>query len=242
MQFNGTVINVVFLRFYKNDVVKIIICLFFSLITFSQTKPLELKIDSIRSSDTADKAREYVLSFHITNLSDKPVSFVLNTKSIIPINSGSLRPYPYYKIYENDKSFEASGIFFSKEAELTFTSEEALKKYQDSIFHSIENKTLEELLKEKKERFINNIQSLGSKETMQLQTTLYWNKQRYYKSDPLEFYIEEKGTYYFELNINLMTEELLLDFSKEERNEILKDKNLTKGWYTSNKVPIDFSE
>lgn len=221
---------------------KIIIFLLLSLITFSQTKPLELKIDSIRSSDTNDKDREFVLNYHITNLSDKSVSFVLNTKSIIPINSGSLRPNPYYKIYENDKPFEAEGIFFSKNIELSFDSDEALKRYQDSITIAFENKTLEQLLKEKKERFLSNIKSLGPKETMKLQIKLYWNKERYYKNDPIEYYIEEKGNYYFEINVNLMTAELLSDFPKEEINEILKDKNLIKGWYTSNKVPIDFSE
>lgn len=221
---------------------KFIICLLFTLTIFSQAKPLEFKIDSITSSDTPDKDREFILTYHITNLSDKSVSFVLNTKSVIPISSGSLVPKPYYKIFENNKEFAANGIFFSKNIELSFDSEEAFKKYQDSIEIAIKNKTLEQSLKEKKERFLSNIKKLESKETMKVQTIVYWNKERYFKNDPLEFYIEEKEKYYLELNINLMREELLLDFSEEEKKEILKDKTLTKGWYTSNKVPIDFGE
>jgi hypothetical protein len=39
-----------------------------------------------------------------------------------------------------------------------------------------------------------------------------------------------------------MTEELLLNFSEEEKKEVLKDKILTKGWFTSNKIEIDLSE
>jgi hypothetical protein len=39
-----------------------------------------------------------------------------------------------------------------------------------------------------------------------------------------------------------MTEELLLSFSEAEKNEILKDKILTKGWFTSNKMEINLGE
>ena len=221
---------------------KFIICLLFSVTVFSQTKPLELKIDSIKTTNTTDKDREFIINYHITNLTDKPVSFVLNTKSIIPISSGSLMTSPYYKIYENDKSFDAEGIFFSKNIEYSFNSEQALKKFNDSIDTVIKNKTYEQILAEIKEKFLSNIKKLGPKETIILQTKLYWNKQRYIKNDDIEYYIEEKEKYFFELDINLMKEELLSYLPEEQRKEILKDKDLTKGWYTSNKVPIDFSE
>jgi hypothetical protein len=220
---------------------KFVIFLLFSIAVFSQTKPLELKIDSIKTSNAIEKEREFIISYHITNLSDKPVSFALNTKSVIPIASGSLRPMPYYKIYENEKSFDANGIFFNKN-ELTFKSEEALSRYIDSIDTVNKTKTAEQLTLEKKDKFLSFIQKLEPKETMKLQVVLYWTKERYIKNDELEYYIEEKEPYYFELHINLMKEELLSDFTEEDRKEILKDQNLTKGWYTSNKVPIDFSE
>lgn len=219
-----------------------IFCLLFSIAAFSQTKPLALKIDSIKTSEDVDNNREFIISYHISNLSTKAVSFVLNTKSVIPMGAGSLRPNPYYKLYEKDKSFDAMGIFFSKNVELSFSSEEAFKKYQDSIATALKNKTAEQLFIEKKSRIASNIKKLEPNETLSLQVKLYWNKERYFRNDELEYYIEEKEPYYFELAINLMKEELLLDFSEAERNEFLKDKDLTKGWYTSNKVPIDFSE
>jgi len=226
----------------KMDAMRFIICLLFSITAFSQSKPIELKIDSINISSIEDKERMYSIHYHLTNLSDKAISFVLNTKSIIPINGGSLRPYPYYKIYENDKSFDASGIFFSKNTQISFNDEKALKKYQDSIINTFKNKTVEQLLQKKKENFLNNIQHLKPKETLNCIAVLYWDKKRYFKNDAIEYYIEEKEPYSIELHVNLMKEELLLDFSEEERNEILKDLNLTKGWFSSNKVLIDFSE
>ena len=219
---------------------KFIICLLFSIASFSQTKPLELKIDTINSSQDEDNDRRFVLQYHITNLSDKAVSFVLNTKGLIPIGAGSLRSNPYFKIYENGKSFDAQGIFTSGKRK--FESEKAVQDFNDSIRNLFAKKTLEQLLLEKKKNFLNNIQKLEPKETLNFEAVLNWNKQRYFKNDVYEYYIQEKEKYYFELHINLMKEELLLDFSEEERNEILKDKTLTKGWYTSNKVLIDFSE
>jgi hypothetical protein len=221
---------------------KFFICLLFSITVFSQSKPLELKIDSIKTTNTADDDREFIINYHITNLSDKAISFVLDTNSIIPISSGSLRKNPYYKIYENKKSFDADGIFFSKNTGRFFHSEEALKKYRDSIDAVIENKTHQQILSEIKEKFLSSIIKMASKETIKLQAKLYWAKKRYFKNDELEYYIEEKEPYYFELSINLMTEELLMNFTEEERNEIVKNKDLTKGWYTSNRVPIDFNE
>jgi len=69
-----------------------------------------------------------------------------------------------------------------------------------------------------------------------------WDKERYHKNDVIEYFIEEKEKHFFELHINLMTTELLSNFTEEEKKEVLKDKTLTKGWFTSNKVEIDLSE
>lgn len=221
---------------------KFVFLLFFSIPLFSQTKPLELKIDTIKTSTDDDNDRQFVLYYHITNLSDKPVCFELNTNSIIPISGGSLRPYPYYKIYENDKSFDATGIFIGEKSKRVFKSQNEAQNYNDSIINAFKNRTLEQLILKKKEDFLNNIHTLKPKETMNINAVLIWNKKRYFKNDELEYYIEEKEPYFFELHINLMKEELLRDFSEEEKKEILNGKDLIKGWYTSNKVPIDFSE
>jgi hypothetical protein len=221
---------------------KYIAILLFSITALSQSKPIEIQIDSIKTSTTVDDRRKFTLHYHITNLSENPISFVLNTKTIIPIGSGSLSPIPYYKVYEKEAAIDISEIFTGEKQTSFFKDEKKMNKYRDSIISAIKTKTLEQLMQEKKERFLNSIQKLEPKETRDFSDVLVWDKKRYYRNDTTEYYLEEKEKHFIELHINLMAEELLLDFTAEEKKEILKDKLLTKGWYTSNRVLIDFSE
>lgn len=221
---------------------RFIICLLFAITAFSQSKPIELKIDTIITSNTEDNRRKFTLHYHLTNLTDKPIAFVLDTVSIIPIGGGSLRPNPYYKLYENKTSIDLSGIFTGQQKSRIFKSEKEYNNYRDSLTIYIKNRTPEELTKLKRASFIDNIQKMKPHETKNFKAILLWDKQRYHKNDVYEHYIQENEQHFLELHINLMKEELLLNFSEEEKNEILKDLNLTKGWFTSNKVAIDFSE
>lgn len=221
---------------------RFIICLLFSITAFSQSKPIELKIDTIKTSNTEDNRRKFTLQYHLTNLTDKPITFVLDTVTIIPIGGGSLRPNPYYKLYENKTSIDVSGIFTGEQKSRVFKSEKEYIRYRDSLVNYIKNRTPEQLAKLKRANFIDNIQKMKPNETKNFTAILFWDKQRYHKNDFYEYYIQENEQHFLELHINLMKEELLLDFSEEERNEILKDLNLTKGWFTSNKVLIDFNE
>lgn len=221
---------------------RFIICLLFSITAFSQSKPIELKIDTIITSNTEDNRRKFTIQYHMSNLTDKPITFVLNTVSIIPIGGGSLRPNPYYKLYENKTSIDLSGIFTGEHKSRIFKSEKEYNSYRDSLTNYIKNRTPEDLMKLKRANFIDNIQKMKPNETKNFTAILLWDKQRYHKNDVYEHYIQENEQHFFELHINLMKEELLLTFSEEEKNEILKDQNFTKGWFTSNKVAIDFSE
>ncbi|WP_162126566.1 hypothetical protein [Flavobacterium phycosphaerae] len=216
--------------------------LLFSITFFAQSKPIELKIDSIQTTNTDDGRRKFVLYYNISNLTDKPISFVLNNNTIIPIGSGSLRPFPYYKVYENETPIDISTLFTGDKTISYFKNEAELNRYQDSIMASIKNKTLEQLHQEKKETFLNNIQKMEPKETKNYEAVFVWDKNRYHRNDTIEYYLEEKEKHYIELHINLMTEELLMDFTKEEIQEILKDKHLTKGWFSSNKVELNLGE
>ena len=215
--------------------------LFFCLTAFSQSKPLELKILSLTEIDSVSE-RTFSLGFSISNKTDKTIHFILNPEGLIPISGGSMRPNPYYKIYEKETSIDISNLFTGRKVSRTFKSEEDFKKYQDSLFEVVKNKTLEELVKENKASTIKNIQEMKPNETKEYSSTFRWDKNRYFKNDVMEYYIDEKESHFFELHINLMKEELLSKFSEEEQNEILKDKNFIKGWFTSNKVEINFRE
>ena len=215
--------------------------LFFCLTAFSQSKPLELKILSLTEIDSVSE-RTFSLDFSISNKTDKTIHFILNPEGLIPISGGSMRPNPYYKIYEKETSIDISNLFTGRKVSRTFKSEEDFKKYQDSLSEVVKNKTLEELVKENKASTIKNIQEMKPNETKEYSSTFRWDKNRYFKNDVMEYYIDEKESHFFELHINLMKEELLSKFSEEEQNEILKDKNFIKGWFTSNKVEINFRE
>jgi hypothetical protein len=215
--------------------------LFFCLTAFSQSKPLELKILSLTEIDSVSE-RTFSLDFSISNKTDKTIHFILNPEGLIPISGGSMRPNPYYKIYEKETSIDISNLFTGRKVSRTFKNEEDFKKYQDSLSEVVKNKTLEELVRENKASTIKNIQEMKPNETKEYSSTFRWDKNRYFKNDVMEYYIDEKESHFFELHINLMKEELLSKFSEEEQNEILKDKNFIKGWFTSNKVEINFRE
>jgi hypothetical protein len=207
---------------------KLFLCLLFSIAVFSQSKQIELKIDSITISNT-DDARRFTLHYHITNLTKKPISFVLN-------------PSVYYKLYENESSIDVIGIFNDEKETRSFKNKAEFDTYRDSLMNYRKNLTPEQLLQIKKENFLKNIQELASNKTIHFTKILIWDKQRYHKNDVIEYFIEEKEKHFIELHINLMAEELLLSFSEAEKNELLKDKTLTKGWFTSNKMEINLGE
>lgn len=209
---------------------------------FSQSKPVEIKIDTLTTSTDLYKERSFKLKYTIINRTDKTIYFILNPNALIPIGGGSLNPSVYYKVYEKESSIDANRILSIKTDSKNFKTQREVEKHQDSIRQAFENKSLETIEKERKERLGNNIQELKPNEKKQYQATLLWYKERYFRNDAIEYYISETDKHYFELHINLMKEELISGWSETDKQELLKKKNFVKGWYTSNKVEIDFSE
>jgi hypothetical protein len=221
---------------------KYFILLLLSITVHAQSKPIVIKIDSIATTEAEDNRRAFKLHYQITNTTNQEISFVLDLKTIIPIGAGSLKPMPYYKVYENEMTLEVNGIFTGEKQVLNFKNEAEMYRYQDSITATFQNKTPEQWQQEKKEYFLNNIQKMQPNEVKHFDAVIVWDKNRYHRNGDIEYFIEEKEKHFIELHINLMTEELLLSFSEAEKNEILKDKILTKGWFTSNKMEINLGE
>lgn len=207
----------------------------------AQSKTVEIKINSVKATNE-ENIRNFTLTYTISNLTDKTINFILNPKIIIPIGGGSLNPSVYYKIYEDESSIDVNGIFTRSGSSKSFKNDKEMQKYSDSIVNAFKNRTVEMLEKESKQRISNNILELKPKEERQYEIVLSWDKTRYFRNDVIEYYINETAKHYLELHINLMQDELLSLFTDDEKTELLKDKNLIKGWYTSNKVLIDFSE
>jgi hypothetical protein len=216
------------------------LCLFFfSISIYSQSKAIDLKIISLTDIDSTEE-RAFTVNFSITNNTDSTINFILNPINIIPVSSGSMNPSVYYKIYGNETSIDVSGIFTGKR--IYFNDETEAQKYHDSIIKTYQNRTPESVLEDRKKSVRNNIQEMKPNETKEYSSTFYWDKTRYFKNDVMEYYLDEKEKHFYELHINLMKEELLANFSEDEKNEILKDKIFIKGWFTSNKVEINFKE
>lgn len=221
---------------------KLIVCLFFAITVFGQEKPIEIKIDSLSVLNSSESERKFVLHFHLTNLTNKPISFILNPKDLIPIGAGSLRPNVYYKLYENDTAIEANGILNGDSSIRYFKSEAEYTRYIDSVDTYIKSRTPEQLSQIKKEGFLEHIQNMAANQTKHFRSILVWDKRRYHRNDAIEYYIEEKEKHFIELHINLMTEELLSDFTAAEKKDVLSNKIFIKGWFTSNKMEIDLGE
>ena len=83
---------------------------------------------------------------------------------------------------------------------------------------------------------------MEANQTKHFRSILVWDKRRYHRNDAIEYYIEEKEKHFIELHINLMTEELLSDFTAAEKKDVLSNKIFIKGWFTSNKMEIDLGE
>jgi hypothetical protein len=69
---------------------------------FSQNSTIELKIDSITVSDSTANERKYTVHYHIKNLSEKKISFLLDTSNNDTITGVQTnRMYP--TLYQDDR-------------------------------------------------------------------------------------------------------------------------------------------
>ncbi len=221
---------------------KYLLFLVISFATFAQNKAIKLEIDSVVSVDSIPTERTFTINYHIENLTDKAISFIVNTQNLIPINVGSQKHNCYYKLFEEEKPIEMSTIFNSN-----FKSQKKeLKTYDNLSLEEVQKKSIEETVKyfweETNKNLMKSIVKMLPKETKSFIVKLYWNKERYRKEDEFEFYIEEKAQHYIEFSVNLLLEEFKEKLTEEQYATIKNYKTFIKGWYTSNKVAIDFSE
>lgn len=221
---------------------KYLFLLLFPLCVFSQDKPLSFQIDSVRVVDSSATNRIYTVKYHIKNRSGKPVSFVLNTKRSIPIQRGSQSELLYFKIFENETAVDMEKILEGTFKRVQLTS----KTYTDKTPEEVEKIEMEERLalfdQLITKSIMENIIKLAPNETRNFQTELRWDRQHYRKEGDIEYYINESNPYYLELAFNLLLEKFEGLLSEENYKILSSDPTIIKGWYTSNRVRIDFSE
>ena len=236
--------------------------LLFSILTFSQNKALEVKINSITFDDSNPKKRKYNINYQIENLTKNEISFFLTPNTLIANAASSMTLYPVYKIYINKEFTPLDGPFFEKYGVDWEAFRETNKNLNKTEFQMLVQKTYDDfqninkfiIEKYKKDGGANtddnwilqNNNLLRSKITLkpneiklfEIQTN--WNKDRYFKQDDLEYYLDEKDQYEFELILDLKKTAFQSQLSTEEFSTIEKDKNFIQGIFTSNKIFIDF--
>jgi hypothetical protein len=206
---------------------------------FSQNKLIELKIDSLITDDSNPKERKFTVNYHIKNGTAKPITFVLRTKSIVSIVKGSGSTALYYKLFEENSPIDVSGILRTRVEKNSAIDSLLGAGAEKGTFGKNIQKYLEKLKYSREKEHLNSIVKISPNEIKYYSISLYWNKERYQKEDDIEYYWDEKLKHYFEISANLMKEQLENKFSPEQFENIIADKTLVVGWFTSNKVEID---
>ena len=192
----------------------------------ADAQQLELKIDSI-SIDDSDKAeRVFNLHYHISNLTDEPLRFFLDTSNIIPSTGGSSSMYPFYMLYEGNTFLEIGSVF-SGSGRRTYNLE---KTNFDSLQTVIRQRKIDAIVK------------IAPKEVKKFTMDFHWNHERYYQYQDMEYYLEEKAQHFLEITMVLQKHIYQKELPEALFNEIKADNRFIEGVFTSNKFPIDFQK
>jgi uncharacterized protein YoaH (UPF0181 family) len=170
----------------------------------------------------------------------------------------------FYKLFQGNETLIIDGVFtnkklvtveglpdFSKitnekqrEEAMQKFFEEKMKPATDSIQKLITNgmPSNEAYKQSASKRLMRSIFTLQPKETQTYTTIWYWDKKRYFKRDEFEYYLNEKGTFYFQMYLFLMKEQYQNKLTKVDYEAIMKMPNFIKGIFQSEKVEINFAE
>jgi hypothetical protein len=222
------------MRLYLN------LLLLFKIACFSQNAALQIRIDSITFRDLNQKEREFTIAYHLQNLTNKPVSFILDAKSLQSNATSSMSYSPAYRLYQEEEIINSDTFFNAKIASEKF--EETIKKLEQIAQSENNSETIIEIQKQLEENVINSIVKLNPKEAKNFTATLNWDKNRYNQYADNEYYLDEKASHYFDLSINLMKDEFKERASTEDYKKIIEDQTIIKGSFFSNKMRINFNE
>ncbi len=241
---------------------KFLYFLLFSVSILAQDKPIEVKINAITHDDSDGKNRVYTINYQIENLTSNPITFFLTPNTLIANAASSMTLFTIYKIYINGVFTPLDGPFFEKDGIDWLSKLKGIKDYTTPEAKGIIKTALEELEKKEKQiidnyaknggkntdeawvlknqHILNSKITLNPKEKKQFVITTNWNKDRYFKQDDLEYYLDEKDKYEFEMILSLQKDNFKSILSEKEFQEIEKDKNFMQGNFTSNKMEINF--
>lgn len=206
-----------------------------SLVCAQQKEKLQLRIDAIDVRNQ-DGVRSFTLHYSLENLTDRPLSFFLITGTILPNASSSLSNRPFYRLYQEKDLIDIWGIFEPwnrPNAESTIQMRDTTGVDEAAAYAKFRE--------EQKQAVRNSRHTIGPGEILRFEGTLRWDGQRYFQHDDLEYYLDEQKPHYIEIGITLLRDELEPYFTDAEFQELLHDPTQTRGFYLSNRMPLDFS-
>jgi hypothetical protein len=240
---------------------KHIYILFFTISSLAQNQPIKIDINSITDIDSLS-FRKYTIHYSIKNTTGDRISFFLNPDNVIAGSGGSMRTDVSATLFQENEELPMHTILSSKSKnrELPAGFENLpegkeknaiLKKYLKEVLNFDIDMEIEEIkkndnetfrLKKSSERLMQSLMTLDPFETKQYFKIFYWDKKRYYKNNEFEYYINEKSNCFLELYIVLLKEEFKEKLTENDLSMITNTPNFIKGWFTSNKVEINFRE
>ena len=238
------------------------LCLLFSLTSFAQNVPLAIKINSITSSDSLAARRVYKINYQIENKTNHEVQFFLKPTSLIAQAASSLTLFAVYKMYRNGVYDAMDGPFYEK---MYIEQDEIQDLYNDNpVKAKAFVATLQEKYdKQKKESFENYKLSGGTSsdenwilknqnllksivvlkpneiKTFTIETS--WRRNRYFKIEDNEYYLDEKDIFEIQLHLILNKSNRQDHLSEKEFLEIKNNPNFLEGTVESNRMKISFN-
>lgn len=233
---------------------KILLILLFSNVVLAQKPLLKVEIDQIKTDHSNPNKTGYTIFYHIQNQSDTDVLMFLNPKTFIANAAASMTLFPYYKIYQNRLYQNLDGPFFENTNYETFQNNLSEEQNLEAYYQKKAMNDIETIEKYKKNGgsstdevwILQNQEILASKMILKKQETLHfqiqtiWNKQRYYKQDNIEYYLDDKDYFDIELTLDLKKTVFKDRLTALEYQEIQANPNFIEGVFVSNKSKIEF--
>lgn len=212
--------------------------LIFLAFTASAQRPVKFVLDKITTDDSGNLHRKFTVDYHIENTSGKDIAFVLKPIALIPVTASSGSYNPHYKLLQNNKSIDVSGIFTWPER--SFRNQEEYNRYVDSISRT--EPDVETMKRNRSLAIMNSIMRLKKDEKRSFTAILYWDRERYQKQDENEYFLSADAKSELELSMHLQKEELKNRLDEAAFEKLMSDPELIHGWFTSNRLEIDLSD
>lgn len=210
---------------------------FFWLLLFcfsTNAQKLELKIDTIVVDDSDVQERKFTVHYHLENLTDERLFFFQDIDGMVPSTGGAGTAIPYFKIFEQDVLIERN-IFTGWRKEKTI---ESSKPTSGPIL----NEKQMTYLKDNPASILGKLQAIEPKGKQFFSQAFYWDRKRYYFAHDIEYYLDEKTSYFLEITMVMLKQQYEKELPEVLYEQLPEDNRFVVGAFTSNRHFIDFGK